>query len=669
LGIHSSIDVDVKEGLPSSSFNANTMLLGEAFQEPVSPTLGKAGRTRPFKRNISSSRDPMSGVGTLDLPMTEAQDVANRSVSSTGSPRVRRDAQRRRLVGTSPKKLSRAAETGRFDKEDAEDDDDDLGPAWEQRVSKPTQTNSSFDWHAEIRRFYDRVDSTLVLDGRGLTSIDPAVADLAKYVMLNKLSMLQKNDDATSTPPSSGSTPFSRTNSLANANDALSTGSPSSQRTRSNNGALTQQMNSGPQLNFANNDIHQLPSALFAVTNMTMLSIRGNKIGRLPAAIGQLVNLKELNVSRCGLSYLPAEIQKLRLVRFTSFPNPFLCPSKDARLTVRRCYGKWTGGAHDQVSVHDEPEPVLGSMGPPAVPSRARSSGTAARFASRSSFAAAGQRSGGDDEQIDTSSSQETTSLPVIARFLSTELYAEVAFPNLKEVCLRRLLQPVRDGDKKALGTLLEHYEAGSLSRLDRGINVETVRALEAARRSSAGTWDQYRPDSTRAETWCSGALADSHWSDDDMLDGRYDNSDDGHASAEWSSGDGHEAYRYQSNPRTGRDLEADLDQGDDAVGNPWFNRCPNPLHGHTENSIAVPSEVLSDWPSADATKVFAKPCVQRIEWVSHIGGYKVANTAVSSERLGIRDEKTKPLAENSGCIPILWRGCGVRCLDFLEAI
>jgi len=46
----------------------------------------------------------------------------------------------------------------------------------------------------------------------------------------------------------------------------------------------------------ANNSLVSLPSALFEISNLTTLSLRGNELDCLPAAIGELRNLRELHI-------------------------------------------------------------------------------------------------------------------------------------------------------------------------------------------------------------------------------------------------------------------------------------------------------------------------------------------------------------------------------------
>ncbi|CBQ68496.1 conserved hypothetical protein [Sporisorium reilianum SRZ2] len=84
------------------------------------------------------------------------------------------------------------------------------------------------------------------------------------------------------------------------------------------------------------NALTRLPSALFQLQNLRVLSLRSNKLKFLPPAIGDLHNLSELHIAHNELQYLPAEILRLKLEVFTWFPNPYFAkPPKTGVLTVR----------------------------------------------------------------------------------------------------------------------------------------------------------------------------------------------------------------------------------------------------------------------------------------------------------------------------------------------
>ncbi|EPQ31346.1 uncharacterized protein PFL1_00681 [Pseudozyma flocculosa PF-1] len=128
---------------------------------------------------------------------------------------------------------------------------------------------------------------------------------------------------------------FSRTTS---AMSALSSRSGGSNAAASNSPARfrdPRDRQATLNLFLAQNRLTTLPSAIFQLANLRVLSLRFNQLERLPPAIGELHNLTELNIANNQLRFLPAEILRLRLEVFNWFPNPFLKPPRDGRLTVR----------------------------------------------------------------------------------------------------------------------------------------------------------------------------------------------------------------------------------------------------------------------------------------------------------------------------------------------
>lgn len=81
----------------------------------------------------------------------------------------------------------------------------------------------------------------------------------------------------------------------------------------------------------AMNRLTRVPGAMFDLTYLTILSLRGNKLTELPPAISKLRNLQELNVSQNRLRHLPVELLDLfangnRLHTLVIHPNPFWQP-------------------------------------------------------------------------------------------------------------------------------------------------------------------------------------------------------------------------------------------------------------------------------------------------------------------------------------------------------
>jgi hypothetical protein len=85
------------------------------------------------------------------------------------------------------------------------------------------------------------------------------------------------------------------------------------------------------ELYLSRNLLTSLPSELFNLTNITVLSLLSNRLQEIPSSITRLPKLKELNIAGNQLSYLPWEI--LNLLRSTEGscqvslrPNPFNVP-------------------------------------------------------------------------------------------------------------------------------------------------------------------------------------------------------------------------------------------------------------------------------------------------------------------------------------------------------
>ncbi|KAG5514022.1 hypothetical protein PMAC_000644 [Pneumocystis sp. 'macacae'] len=76
------------------------------------------------------------------------------------------------------------------------------------------------------------------------------------------------------------------------------------------------------------NFIYKLPSGLFDLFTLTVLSLRNNKLVTIPPSIGRLVNLVELNLGQNKLAYFPSTLLLLRKLQILSIsPNPLKeCP-------------------------------------------------------------------------------------------------------------------------------------------------------------------------------------------------------------------------------------------------------------------------------------------------------------------------------------------------------
>lgn len=81
----------------------------------------------------------------------------------------------------------------------------------------------------------------------------------------------------------------------------------------------------------SNNQLQTIPSELFKLQNLHVLSLRNNSLVQLPGSMERLRNLVELNVATNQLRYLPFELIGLidtsdRLLNLHLRPNPFVQP-------------------------------------------------------------------------------------------------------------------------------------------------------------------------------------------------------------------------------------------------------------------------------------------------------------------------------------------------------
>lgn len=88
------------------------------------------------------------------------------------------------------------------------------------------------------------------------------------------------------------------------------------------------------ELYLSQNRIARLPGALFDITHLTILSLRGNQLTEIPPAIYKLKNLLEVNLSQNRLQHLPVEMLDLlkgdgKLRTLVIWPNPCFLPADD----------------------------------------------------------------------------------------------------------------------------------------------------------------------------------------------------------------------------------------------------------------------------------------------------------------------------------------------------
>lgn len=233
--------------------------------------------------------------------------------------------------------------------------------------------------------------------------------------------------------------------------------------------------------------------------------------------------------------------------------------------------------------------------------------------------------------------------------FGALETHSSGGIPSLRELCIRRLLSPYEGDDEgdsnegedhRALNTLtlIQSYENGALRELDCDAQMEgsTISLLESARRSIEGKWGSVggtRPSREAPWMTASTQLSDS-WCKG--VSGRGENEDGISCNdSPWN--------KKIRRPEVSSLLDS---QGDDSDVNPYFNRC---LCGGPKSR----DETVSS--------IYSRPVESRVEWVSHIGGVYVTHETSSVESLEGAE------AVGSGVLPIIWRGCSVGCLSFLE--
>lgn len=98
---------------------------------------------------------------------------------------------------------------------------------------------------------------------------------------------------------------------------------------------------SDPELSIllSNNRLTRCPGALFDLSNLTVLSLRGNRLTEIPPVIFNLTNLTHLNVSLNALTCLPMELLELlynpnnKMSSLFIHPNPFHRPDRHKNLS------------------------------------------------------------------------------------------------------------------------------------------------------------------------------------------------------------------------------------------------------------------------------------------------------------------------------------------------
>ncbi|CAO1623902.1 unnamed protein product [Parajaminaea phylloscopi] len=327
---------------------------GHDFREQGSPTSGRrlatsrlsAGLKRQSISRSSSVTDPLGAFQTRSSSgVLHAFDHRPSAYRTDGSPQKPPAAQRRRLAGTSPKKPSGSTHSPWKSPHLSDSDDEGISKLVRSARSanappRTGQTTMAHLWHKVVESVWDSGETAIDVSNRQIDSVHPIIADLSNYVAIDPPRAFESTSStasAASLPShmgghsrqSSSRSTFVRTVTSTGGAEATSTPEHRSAETRRGAGK------GKPELYLMGNTLTKLPSALFEVGNLRVLSLRNNRLTYLPAAIGDLRNLRELIVAGNSLQYLPAEIQKLHLVQFVYFPNSFLLPPQGARLQAR----------------------------------------------------------------------------------------------------------------------------------------------------------------------------------------------------------------------------------------------------------------------------------------------------------------------------------------------
>ncbi|RDB23747.1 Leucine-rich repeat-containing protein 10B [Hypsizygus marmoreus] len=209
----------------------------------------------------------------------------------------------------------------------------DLAPLWpssptddEQTSRKASRTAEEIEeeiWDNASTKVVDEGHGAVNLDNHNLTHIpDDFISDLSNFYIPPESSELinsspqrqaasggrQLGRVATAPPSNTTTGPrlFPRTHSAATPSFGL----PREKL----------------QLFLSGNRIFVLPTLLFTLQNLSVLSIRGNYLTYIPPEIHYLHNLQTLNIANNKIKFLPAEMLQMSLIQLHLHPNPFIEP-------------------------------------------------------------------------------------------------------------------------------------------------------------------------------------------------------------------------------------------------------------------------------------------------------------------------------------------------------
>ncbi|CAE6428096.1 unnamed protein product [Rhizoctonia solani] len=198
-------------------------------------------------------------------------------------------------------------------------------PTLRSNASTPIRVQSKYTpskdpvWESSLNDVFHNGDTVINLDSSNITTIPREIIDLNNMVSLP----LEPPESPQPPPVHSPTTPSRSTIASAAARSRRVFS-----QSRSNNSLFSSGSPSKPkreiQLYLANNNLTVLPSELFQLNNLTLLSLRGNKLVSLPPAIGNLKSLRSLNIANNQFTSLPSELSYLKLQTLFLHPNPFL---------------------------------------------------------------------------------------------------------------------------------------------------------------------------------------------------------------------------------------------------------------------------------------------------------------------------------------------------------
>ncbi|KAF8603848.1 hypothetical protein BDV93DRAFT_126399 [Ceratobasidium sp. AG-I] len=183
-------------------------------------------------------------------------------------------------------------------------------------TSIPNSSTQHSLWEAAIDDAFQTGASIINLDNSNITIIPRTINDLNNMISwpgepISPLPPFREKDTSIRSNIAAAAARSRRVFSQTQSNSSLFSGTPSKSKREL-------------QLYLANNCLTMLPSELFALRGLTLLSLRSNKLRELPPAIGNLRSLRSLNIANNELTFLPAEITYLALQTILLDPNPFI---------------------------------------------------------------------------------------------------------------------------------------------------------------------------------------------------------------------------------------------------------------------------------------------------------------------------------------------------------